>query len=194
VACGGTTQTSATDAGVTDAGAACPTALPTAGGACTLSVSIACEYGTDVDSACNHTAVCAQGFWSVAVPVATVTCPTPAATGACPATYDAIAAGADCPDSTLICGYAQGWCACLKSTVHPSSGGPPLPPEWACDRPATGCPLPRPLLGSACTTEQQTCSYGACTLAQGVVEECTGGSWEPVESACPEARPSGVSR
>ena len=57
---------------------------------------------------------------------------------------------------------------------------------WCCpDAPSgtSGCPSPRPRLGSACTSEGTLCDYGGCS--GNVTLQCTGGTWQPTTIGCP---------
>jgi hypothetical protein len=106
----------------------------------------------------------------------------------CPATFASVPQGSTCPTNGLLCDYPQGRCAC---TV-PLSGPPVItidgsvPIYWACQNPGqTGCPLPRALLGTACTQSGLFCNYGGCTVPGGSSEQCTGGVWKPVLTPCP---------
>jgi hypothetical protein len=146
-----------------------------------------CEWGTDPDPACNTTSRCTTQGWVVYPPTsagASRPCPTPAAAGACPATYGAVPAGNDCTSPNLACAYPEGRCECATPTGGPPrAGGGAI---WSCDKPATGCPQPRPALGSSCSAASAlVCDYGACTLPAGVVETCQDGVWVDTIKACP---------
>jgi hypothetical protein len=60
-------------------------------------------------------------------------------------------------------------------------------PIWQCFTPASGCPNPRPDLGTACSDDGLTCDYGSCN--GGIAEICQGGYWQEQQTACPAARP-----
>ena len=162
----------------------CPATAPVANSTCAVSLAgVGCEYGDDVDLSCNTVMTCSQGVWTPATLGTEQTCPTPAATGACPATYAAAQTAGACTQSGLACGYADGRCDCAQPT-----GGPPAVGKsntrWLCDDPGTGCPTPRPHLGSSCATSGQACDYGACSIPDGITLTCTNGSWQTSPTAC----------
>ena len=92
----------------------------------------------------------------------------------CPATREA-AAGQTCPTQDAYCTYADLTCACTNCTNGPvvSCVGSPT---WHCavPNPDANCPAGIPLLGSACTTANKTCTY-ACGL--GGARLCKQGAW-----------------
>jgi hypothetical protein len=144
---------------------------------------IGCEYGDDPDLSCNTLLTCTQGTWTASGTAAQQTCPTPAATGACPATYAAAQTAGACTQRGLACGYTQGRCDCAEDTGGPPTvGGANV--HWLCDDAPSGCPSPRPHVGAACSGAQ-TCNYGACNIPDGVTLVCTsGGAWQTSATAC----------
>jgi hypothetical protein len=56
-------------------------------------------------------------------------------------------------------------------------------PDWGCV-PEQGCPFPRPLLGVACNSPGQTCTYEACSYG----ETCQNGAWQADEEGCAGAQ------
>ena len=163
-------------------GTACPSAAPNAKTACAVA-GLQCEYGADPDLSCDDLATCSSGSWQLTGGSSAQTCPTPAASGACPATYSAAETAGSCSASGTACGYPQGRCDCAVAT-----GGPPTvgtkATRWLCDNPGTGCPMPRPRVGSTCTQSGLTCNYGACSIPDGVGLACTGGLWQVSPVAC----------
>jgi hypothetical protein len=67
----------------------------------------------------------------------------------------------------------------------PDGGGPAY--TWICVTPMSGCPEPRPHLGSACSTEGLYCDYGSCTFSDGAAQTCMDGYWQGGFAACPAA-------
>jgi hypothetical protein len=165
----------------------CPATLPStvlSGNPCPSSLTgVSCEYGSDPDVSCNAVVTC-NGTWAGTGNNAAQTCPTPPATGACPASYAAAQSAGACTQDGLVCGYPQGRCDCARPT-----GGPPivggLGTRWLCDDAPSGCPSPRPHVGAACSASgPQSCDYGACTIADGVTLACTNGTWQSTPTAC----------
>ena len=187
--CGGTTFTgSGTDDGGpgTDAGPAgdsgtppsdggsgpaCPASAPPGGTACP-SVGLECEYGQNIDPSCNSIAQCTPSGWMYS---GGINCPA----GTCPTSYGEMGS---CTPQGLLCGYPQGTCSCgfgFGPPVLRDGGGP----FWTCGQNAAGCPYPRPDIGTACSTEGQSCNYAAC--AGGVALQCEGGVWKRTFLPCP---------
>ena len=78
-------------------------------------------------------------------------------------------------------------CGCIPCIGD--GGGVGSQQEWACDPYPTpsGCPEPRPLIGSACTQEGQSCSYGEmCGVVGGPSLGCQNGHWasQPTAASC----------
>jgi hypothetical protein len=96
----------------------------------------------------------------------------------CPATYAAVAAidGGACDDNGIQCEYPQGvcWCNLGFGGIAEADAGP----TWTC-APGSGCPMPRPRVGSTCTGNQN-CTYEPCQFA----ESCTDGYWQGEFEAC----------
>jgi hypothetical protein len=162
---------------------ACPTAAPAASSACT-SPQLQCEYGTDTNPRCNTLATCeANGTWTITAPQGT--CPTPPPGPSCPATYGAVTQGATCPVATS-CAYPEGTCACEINCgpqyplPRPCDAGTPL--TWVCGGASAGCPAIRPHAGTACSQDQQLCTYGDCTAP---AVRCQNGSWHESPQSCP---------
>ena len=180
VACGGDTFTSP-DSG-TDGGSdgstsmGCPTSPPAPGSACvTTKGGPKCEYGSNPDPNCNQMFVCVSNAW---VDQSTGTLCQPQSL--CPTTYSAVPNGVDCANDQLSCAYPQGECICTKSF----GGLQRTTPAWDCFPAQSGCPAPRPDIGSACTQQGQQCNYGACS--GGVSLECDGTSWQQTFTPCPQ--------
>ncbi len=150
-----------------------------------------CEYGSSPVQSCDIVATCMQSQWQVVSPAVSNmgapsdSCSTTPAPG-CPSTFSAVPQGATCSNNTLVCDYPQARCACTEG------GGPirvgldgGVVTFWACQDPTTsGCPIPRPRLGSACTGDV-TCDYGSCTVPGGTAEACEGGVWQETAVGCP---------
>jgi hypothetical protein len=162
----------------------CPDAIPSEGGPC--DASIPCEYGGNAMSACTTVATCQSAHWNVAVPAPG--CGQNSAS--CPAAFDPDASG-PCVAGAVSCDYPEGRCACTVCARAPDGGIDTASSRWGCrawnDVPA-GCPVPRPLVGTQCTTPETTiCDYGWCcggrvSFWPGAGEVCSGGIW--VVPAC----------
>ncbi|HEY4013575.1 MAG TPA: hypothetical protein VGM06_09570 [Polyangiaceae bacterium] len=175
---GGLEDGPAIDAGSgTDAGGSplCPTSPAARASACPR-VGLACEYGTSTNVACDTVVMCMASGWSV---TEAVSCPM----GTCPATYDAVPMGEACAPSGLGCGYAKGTCICSSSTgpIEVIDGAVAI--DWHCFPAMTGCPSPRPRLGTPCVDAGVSCNYGACS--GGVELSCDGGVWQEESVPCP---------
>jgi len=173
------------EAGVPDGSfSPCPATAPKAESRCPT-VGQECEYGTDPSAACNMLATCTSGAASGSLPgwtypIAT----TPCKSGTCPSAYPSALAGETCTPSGLVCSYTQGTCTCAPRSGPVSvDSGPAV--QWQCFPAETGCPSPRPAVGSACTASSLTkaCNYGAC--AGGVELSCVDGEWQEVMVGCP---------
>ena len=138
-------------------------------------MGLECEYGSNPSTACNEIATCDSTGWSFSGASGPSTCPG----GTCPATYADVPQNKTCTPLGLDCAYAQGQCNCARTALV-SVGDTPV---WQCSTPATGCPEPRPRLGSACSQPSLECDYGACT--GGIAEQCLDGIWQRAETACP---------
>ena len=140
---------------------------------------LTCEYGSDPRPLCRQSATCTNGSWVLAsvAPCAAL----PPAT--CPATR-AAAAGQACSASGAYCTYADLTCQCTNCTTGPvdSCAGDPT---WHCaaPNPDAACPAGLPLLGSACTTANQSCTY---SCGSGGARVCKGGAWYSADGgSCP---------
>ena len=153
----------------------CPTSPPTPGSAClTTKGGPKCEYGTNPDPGCNQVFVCVSNAW-VDQSSGQICAPQ----SDCPATYASVPSGQDCSPEQLSCAYPQGECICTKSW----GGVQRTTPGWDCFPAQSGCPAPRPDIGSACTTQGQQCDYGGCS--GGITLECNGTSWVQSITPCP---------
>ncbi len=152
----------------------CPDTPPFSGSTCTQD-TLTCEYGTNPDPSCNQTFQCNGGVWQDQS--SGTICPPQSD---CPSTFAQIPNGQDCTPNGLQCAYPQGECICTTSF----GGLQKQTPAWDCFPAATGCPSPRPDIGSHCSgpTNQQ-CDYGACS--GGVALECKQGVWQQVITPCP---------
>jgi hypothetical protein len=148
-------------------GPGCPVTLPQAGSPCVppaspSSVYWECEYGTDP----HCTSIAACGSPAGNPPYIWVVFPPDSACGGNPAT---------CPTSfsqppavtcalPTACFFPQGACYCASCTPTFCSPTPcadkDAGTEWQCapwpERP--GCPNPRPLLGTPCSSPNQLCN------------------------------------
>jgi hypothetical protein len=163
-------------------GGPCPADQPVGGSPCPVSFAGLCEYGTDPDYICNQSVNCTGGAWTLVPPPAVAgsgaTCPT-ARDATCPGSRSQITGGQSCGPQ-MTCGYPDGVCDCTPPPIIESLDAAAL--TWSCD---TTFPNVRPHLGSACATEGATVDYGACQIPEGVVLECTAGTWQPSTMLCP---------
>ncbi len=170
------------DADLDAGGPACPETAPQQGSACGPQ-GLACEYGTATVVECDTVATCNGGRWEIALPTMTKSlCQSGPATD-CPASLSAVPLGQHCDTYPTICDYPQGRCACTvrqSPTVTDASAQA----TWICPAPSSGCPLPRPLLGSPCTSSAE-CDYGTCAIPGATAQACTDNLWVPESTACP---------
>jgi hypothetical protein len=165
----------------------CASAPPTPGAPCTTPGPglYVCEYGGDAHGACTTVYECSTtkdgSHWTVreAIP----DCGKNAAD--CPATY-AAKEGQACTSARETCDYDQGRCGCEQ--CQSDAGTKSI---WRCrtwgDASTTGCPATRPLLGTACATEGQSCNYYHCCSPPdvGPFETCVGGTWtQGLDGSC----------
>ena len=152
----------------------CPAAPPVVGATC-KDLGEECEYGASATTACNKVYKCESTGWRTEAPSGA--CPV----STCPASYGMVDVAATCAPSGATCAYAEGTCTCAPPSP---ATVPSEPDQWQCFPAQTGCPSPRPKLGSACATSTATsCNYGAC--ADGVELVCRGGIWVSKSVACP---------
>jgi hypothetical protein len=95
-----------------------------------------------------------------------------------------------CPTSagTGMCGENGAYCDYPTERCECSVGEPPTAmPYWHCEDPGSGCPVPRPRLGTPCTSGAAIilCDYGGnCNeITGGVDEECIGDIWVQTKSS-----------
>jgi hypothetical protein len=162
------------DSGVADAPpkGTCPTSAPTAGTSCASDgVGLECEYGTSWYVHCDAVFVCGDaGTWTGGT---IATCPN---AGNCPSDPSA---AESCTPVVGPCDYSDRHCECATQCGGPCCGSGY---NWACFIPSkTGCPFPRPNIGTACSNEGKSCQYGTCCT--GSLLTCTGGLWR--EDVCP---------
>ena len=156
--------------------AECPSSVPTTGDSCTVD-GLECEYGTSDLLFCNTLARCTGGSFNVTGPEEACANELDAG-GTCPTSRDQIEAGSSCPTFSQVCEYAEGSCGC-GFVGHVSD-------QWVCDTPAgSGCPAPRPKLGSVCSSNGLACNYGSCTILGNPSMICDGGIWFQANVACP---------
>jgi hypothetical protein len=189
---GGSGSSGGSASGSGSGGSSCPSSPPAQGAACspacepsTSPTCLTCEWGTSVDPSCNDQATCANGAWQVRGHTPGDCKPgTPGAM--CAPSFAAVPRTASCSPYGGVCDYPQGRCQC-NVPAGPFPVDAAAAAVWLCQDPASGCPSPRPLYGSACTDEGLRCDYGTCDILGGTVEVCTGGVWTPTIGACPHA-------
>ena len=177
-----------TDGPIADTGTpwspVCPEGEPTPGTPCTLSPSkdsapALCEYGQlNYDPSCDAVYQCQAGVWSKASSVGGTCQPDGPNPSSCPATYADIQEdeAGTCAQAGLRCEYAEGVCLCSAGfAIEIPDGGT----TWSCN-PGPGCPMPRPRLGSSCTSSNMSCTYLTCDFS----ESCTDGYWQGQFEAC----------
>ncbi len=168
------------DAGFTTS---CPYSEPSPGTSCAPE-GIDCEYGTSNGVCANPYIDCENGKWTEPPPT-----PGPAclpSTG-CPSDESQVQVGTACGDQDLECNFSTGRCTCSDQTGGPiqvNPDGGPIPREWRCEQPQTGCSATRPRLGSACSQEGQPCNYGSCDMPDSIMIQCESGLWVSTPYAC----------
>lgn len=180
--------------GGTTLGAPCPSTAPLFGSSCPRP-GLTCEYGgVGPLLLCSTMFTCGdQGQWLSNAGAKDCTGSETDNAASCPATYDALPPGAECPGGdtrqSARCVYAQGECEC-GSCFLPDGGNTSNGAAWTCrafpKAEDPSCPTPRPRAGTPCASEGQTCDYASvCTsLDFGLPAlKCTGGLWQslPVE-------------
>jgi hypothetical protein len=90
----------------------------------------------------------------------------------CPASSSAVPVGQACSPQ-MTCGYGDTVCYCYVD----HTGAPQI---WGCFPGQTGCPYPRPRVGSACSQAGLQCDYSSC----GDSIACTGGLWTVGNGGC----------
>jgi hypothetical protein len=177
---GGTTTLPSGDGGTS---ASCPPSAPSSGSTCPAALAnVDCEYGTDPRVHCNTDFVCQpSGTWAEAT-AGTFCPPLAPADPSCPASLAAASGAASCAREGLICAYGDRLCDCSAC-----DGVCGTMPHFHCDSAPTtpGCPSRRPNLGSSCSVEGTSCTYGTCAGGTIVNETCTKGVWIGASSACP---------
>ncbi len=163
---------------------ACPAQLPNDSTSC-WAEGQHCEYGSDIRMNCRANAWCKAGTWSVPSPMACPNLP-PAGWDGCP--KDMGASLLDCKglDGTvcdMLTGGGGDGSMCVCDTC---AGGPcSYPPHWYCVAPQPGCPAHAPNTGQSCSSEGQTCIYGACGTVTSAGRSCKQGIWHDEPVACP---------
>ncbi|MEO7113652.1 MAG: hypothetical protein ABI183_24650 [Polyangiaceae bacterium] len=142
--------------------AACPSVPPTEGSSCTALAQL-CEYGDDLDSACNQVFNCnPNGTWG-GEGGSGPGCPTSLKTCA-----SDITSSTTCSAGDGVCQTSLGLCTCFDHTFGPThaadSGAPPDTFAYSCASPDSACPAwpNRPRIGSACSQADLQCDYDPC--------------------------------
>ena len=97
----------------------------------------------------------------------------------CPPSHGA-ASGQPCASTGLTCVYPEGACGCLMgcgALPPPDSGS-----RWFCGTRGAGCPIQKPVVGSTCTMDAQSCNYGTCCTD---LMRCEGAQWKSGGFLCP---------
>jgi len=182
VGCGGSIATPTGDGGTDSSpnpdgssGSVCPTSPPAPSSACSTTGPATCEYGTNPDPSCNQLFACTNGSW-----VDETNGGLCAPQSDCPTSYASVPVNQDCAPNQLSCAYPQGECICTTSM----GGLQKMTPSWECFPAQSGCPSPRPDIGSPCSGTQQLCDYGSCS--GGVALSCVNGAWQEAAVLCPQ--------
>jgi hypothetical protein len=157
----------------------CPTIAPVVGATC-ANEGVTCEYGLlQYDVACDTVFQCENGAWSkfdTFMPCV----PDRPNSATCPSTLANVPQGGACGPTGLSCAYPEGVCSCeMQFGPIIADGGEGA--TWTCN-PGQGCPMPRPRLGSPCTSNT-SCTYESCDYGQ----SCQGGAWQAEEEGCAKA-------
>jgi len=167
-------------AGGSDAGDAaawaCPSTLPNVGDPCPTP-KLSCEFGGDSFGRCARLMQCSTlGKWTLVAPGDNCHTNPPE----CPGAPNALDAGSACPLllPNDLCVYASENCGCTSCATN--GGGSSM--QWSCE-PRTsdsGCPSQRPLIGSTCAAQGQSCGWSGCCygLPLGPDERCDDGLWQ----------------
>lgn len=140
----------------------CPVSEPTVGDSCDFVG--ACEYGGSPFALCNRLYDCTSGHVGTGAPLDASACPLGLFPD-CPASRAMIVPGESCGMTNgLQCVYVDGECDCL-----PGNG---TSPTWECSGAdasiSQGCPVPRAVLGTPCSSAGASCqqlstrSYEVC--------------------------------
>jgi hypothetical protein len=183
LACGGTTAGGdGGSGGDGSSGGGCPASFPSDGTTCSQT-GLECEYPGTAQF-CSRLTSC-HGTFTHSDGV----CGMPPG-GMCPATKAQVMVGQAC-NAAITCDYPDGRCGCVFPAGPVALDGGGL--TWKCTVAPASCPTERPLLGTACSTEGQTCDYGACSLGGNggmysapLVRRCTGGVWVRTAVPCPQ--------
>jgi hypothetical protein len=172
------------DAGESDGagGTACLASAPKDGSMCGPQ-GLVCEYGTATVEACDTVATCNGGRWQVVGPGPGGLLCMSGPASECPASLSTVQVGAHCSPLALVCDYPDGRCACDVRTGAPVTDAS-AQATWICPSPDPSCPMPRPRLGAACSSEGLSCDYGTCAIPGATAERCTGGIWVQAVTKC----------
>jgi hypothetical protein len=173
----------------------CPQSIPTSGSRCAMS-GLTCEYGNDPSATCDTLVMCTGGAWVTSQEPVDAGCST--SNGAnCPTAFANVMEGATCGSTPFDCYYPEARCSCAPLVLQGACRPPDCPaPTWNCDTPAadidgmlqpeSGCPVPRPRIGSPCSDAdfERSCNYGYCQ--GGVAILCTSNVWQVQTVPCPK--------
>lgn len=137
---------------------------------------LSCEYGSNPDPSCNQSFACMGGVW--VDQTSGVACPPQSD---CPSSFASVPANQACTPESLTCAYPEGECICTQSL----GGVEKQTPSWSCIPVVSGCPSPRPDVGTSCVADpsNQQCDYGQCS--GGIALTCKAGVWQQVFTPCP---------
>ncbi len=149
----------------------CPAHKPFENTMCSLPAGVDCEYpdlpaGIQYDLSCSTVFTCQDGMWNKIWPTGGGPgCRTDAAGNPMACLGPAAAIG-PCPSTSLYCLYPSAQEACFCANLGGST------PQWSCAPTPTGCPFPRPRVGSKCMGSLD-CVYDPCAYS----ETCNGTVW-----------------
>lgn len=209
-ACGG--KTAANDTAIADTGTTgdsgpgplapdCPPA--SVEGACTKE-GLLCEYGADYNPLCNTVRVCSGGRWASPIsfggaPKCPSAVPTIPPNGAeCAATRSGVPAGSTCT-SKASCNYDGSLCFCgvfcpsypiRMRDCDPDAGVTTSCCDttrvaWHCFDGPKYCASNRPRIGTACTSDGESCAFEIAEECGQNRMECRAGVWQVANNNCP---------
>jgi hypothetical protein len=190
-----------------DAGGPCPEVAPVVGAACSggglacsdtdpryspavygsSACATECTFGAEPRYSCRPDLACVDGGWALqrAALAPVYPCAAPPAES-CPETFDA-AVGAGCGAPGAVCSFGSRSCVCTVCTGGcPENADGGVPVTWECD-PApssSACPSATPNLGTACSTDELTCTFGNCAAGTWIEAKCVDAVWKRTNAGC----------
>ena len=205
---GGTSTTDGGGGGTSTNNPACPDTDPGDQKACSKD-GLLCEYGSDFNPLCNIVRVCSGARWAMPITYTNrPTCPTTPPTvkpnpAECAATRATVPAGEACTRaadaSGTSCSYDGATCTCgsfcrsypvAQRDCDADAGITDnccdrSKVQWNCFDGPTFCTTPRPRVGSACTTEGESCALTEPGECGQPILRCDKGIWNVPNVGCP---------